>query len=313
MGETIDFDPAMRILLALDGSPSSLDARDLVAGLRWPPATAITIVAAFDVPIAWTTNGFMAGDWFTDAETALRRQAQEALAAMTGPLENRGWTIDQRVVQGRAATAIISAAEDVDADLIVLGSRGHGPIRSMLLGSVSAEVIGHTDRSVLVARGKQVSRALVATDGSDCTSILPDVLAEWGILRGLEAVVLSVAPADWPALGLMIGVYTLGDDSIQRQHEEELARHRAIAGQMAERLSGIGVAAQEHVQTGDAAHEILKAARDRHCDLIVTGSRCLHGVDRWLLGSVARNVVLHADASVLIIRARARSGIGNRS
>ena len=56
------------------------------------------------------------------------------------------------------------------------------------------------------------------------------------------------------------------------------------------------------VATGDAAHEILTAARERQADLIVTGSRCLHGVDRWLLGSVARNVVLHADASVLIVR-----------
>ena len=230
---------------------------------------------------------------------------------MREPLEKHGWTIDQRVVQGRAATAILSAATDVDADLIVVGSRGFGPIRSMLLGSVSAEVIGSADRSVLVARGITVSRALVATDGSDGTSALPDTLADWDILRGLEAVAISVAPVDSPAFELMVRLYTLGDQSIGRQREELLELHRGYAARLAERLSGAGISTVEMVTTGDAAHEILTAARERRADLIVTGSRSLHGVDRWLLGSVARNVVLHADGSVLIVRPKGSAGDGD--
>ena len=47
------------------------------------------------------------------------------------------------------------------------------------------------------------------------------------------------------------------------------------------------------------AHEIIAAAETNETDLVVTGSRCLHGLDRWLLGGVARNVLLHATASVL--------------
>ena len=66
----------MRILVALDGSPSSLAARDLVAGLRWPARTAITLVTVVDIPIAWAADGLaVGGDWFTNAEAALRRQA----------------------------------------------------------------------------------------------------------------------------------------------------------------------------------------------------------------------------------------------
>ena len=304
----------MRIVVALDGSPSSIVARDLVAGLRWPARTAITLVTAVDVPIAWAANGLAAGgDWFTDTEAALRRQAGETLTAMREPLEKRGWTIDQRVVHGRAATAILSIAEDVDAHLIVVGSRGHGPIRSMLLGSVSAEIIGGTDRSVLVARGTQVSRALVATDGSDCASAIPDVLAGWDILRGLEAVAISVAPVGSRAFELMVNLYTLGDESIDRRRKELLELHRGYAARLAERLTDAGISSVEMVATGDAAHEILTAARERRADLIVTGSRCLHGVDRWLVGSVARNVVLHADASVLIVRPKGSTGDGDAS
>ena len=71
---------------------------------------------------------------------------------------------------------------------------------------------------------------------------------------------------------------------------------------MAARLSEKGIPAQAEVRTGDEAQEIITAAAERHVDLIVTGSRCLHGLDRWLLGSVARNVLLHSGASVLIVR-----------
>ncbi len=304
----------MRILVALDGSPSSLTARDLVAGLRWPAKTAVTLMSAVDIPIAWAADGLApGGDWLADAEAALRQQAQETLTAMREPLEGRGWTIDDRVAEGRAATAILSAARDVDADLIVVGSRGLGPIRSMLLGSVSAEVVGRTDRPVLVARGPRVSRAVVATDGSDGASALVDVLARWGILRGLEAVAISVAPVDSPVFELMVSLYTLGGELFERQRKELLELHRGYAAQLAERLAESGIASVEMVATGDAAQEILTAASGRRADLIVTGSRGLHGVDRWLLGSVARNVVLHAGASVLIVRPKGPAEAATRA
>jgi nucleotide-binding universal stress UspA family protein len=235
------------------------------------------------------------------AEDMLLRQGEETLSLMREPLEKRGWTIDQRVVQGRAATAILATATDEDADLIVVGSRGLGQIRSMLLGSVSAEIIAGADRSILVARGTQVSRALFATDGSACATAIPDVLADWDILRGLEAVAISVAPVDSPAFELMVNLYTLGEPT-ERQRAELLELHRRYAAELAARLAEAGISSVDMVATGDAAHEILTAARERRADLIVTGSRCLHGVDRWLIGSVARNVVLHADASVLIVR-----------
>jgi nucleotide-binding universal stress UspA family protein len=221
---------------------------------------------------------------------------------MAAPLQDRGWAIERRVVKGRAANVVQAAADEVDADLIVLGSRGHGPIGSMLLGSVSAEVADQARRSVLVARGGAASRLLVATDGSECSGIIPGVLAEWDSFRDLPAVAVSVAPVDSPAFELMVSLYTLGDEPLQRQREELLERHREHAATMARGLAEIGIQAQAEVRRGDAAHEIIKAAADREADLIVTGSRCLHGLDRWLLGSVARNVVLHAHASVLIVR-----------
>jgi nucleotide-binding universal stress UspA family protein len=68
------------------------------------------------------------------------------------------------------------------------------------------------------------------------------------------------------------------------------------------------------VLAGDAAHEIIAAARRRGMDLVVTGTRGLRGV-RVILGSVARNVLLHAPCSVLVVRnsIRAASLVGNQA
>lgn len=294
----------MHILLALDGSPSSVRARDLVASLPWPAGTGLTLLTAYQVPAAWFPEAGMAGAWITGAEDALRTEAVDALAAMAVPLEGHGWTIDRKVVLGRPATVIREVADAIDADVIVLGSRGHGRIESMLLGSVSAEVADLARQSVLVARGERVARALVATDGSECAGAIPDRLAAWQALRGVPAVVLSVAPVSSPGFELMVKLYTLGSETMEGQEEQLLARYRGHADELAARLSAIGIPTDVEVRAGDAADEIVKAATERRADLIVTGSRCLHGIDRLLLGSVARNVIRHAHASVLIVRQR---------
>jgi nucleotide-binding universal stress UspA family protein len=292
----------MRIVLALDGSPSSIQARDLVAALPWPDDTTITLVTAFDVPVSWFMEVPAPSDWLTDAENGLRRQAGDALAELAGPLEGHGWTIEQRVAEGRAATEILATADDLGADLIVVGSRGRGPIGTMLLGSVSAEIASGSRRSVLVARGSEATRLLVATDGSSCSAGLPQALGDFGVFAGREAVALSVAPVDSPGFAMLVNLYTLGSEQTAATRDELLASHRGFAEDTARQLTDLGIRATAEARTGDAAHEIIAAAREHHADLIVTGSRCLEGVDRWFLGSVARNVLVHAEASVLVVR-----------
>jgi nucleotide-binding universal stress UspA family protein len=105
----------------------------------------------------------------------------------------------------------------------------------------------------------------------------------------------------------MVSLYTLGNETSERQREEVRELYREHATAMAQGLTAIGIQAQAEVRRGDAAHEIIKGAAEREADLIVTGSRCLHGLDRWLLGSVARNVLLHAHSSVLIVRRKGQA------
>nr|WP_273545378.1 universal stress protein [Sinorhizobium medicae] len=60
--------------------------------------------------------------------------------------------VDARVEPGDYAETILGVADEVDADLIVVGSRGLGGLRGLLVGSVSQKVVQHSDCSVLVVR-----------------------------------------------------------------------------------------------------------------------------------------------------------------
>jgi nucleotide-binding universal stress UspA family protein len=60
------------------------------------------------------------------------------------------------LLMGRPADRILAYADSVDADLIVIGSRGHGTLKNALLGSVSGGVLHHAKRPVLVVRGASV-------------------------------------------------------------------------------------------------------------------------------------------------------------
>jgi len=188
-------------------------------------------------------------------------------------------------------------------DLIVIGSRGHGPLATVLVGSVSTEVVDHAPCPVLVARRSAVHRLIVGADGSSSAQRAISALSTWPIFAGLPARVVSVAepPAGWAAsLGATFypGFWQVRDTTIdaRRGHLEQ------IADRACEDLARVGLAATSELREGDPAEELLHAAREDEADLIVVGSRGISALARLALGSVARKVLLHTDASVLVVR-----------
>jgi len=86
------------------------------------------------------------------ADAAIKQGALDTATEGTQRAAAAGLLAQPRIESrdGDVAAAILTAAADVDADLIVLGTRGRGGVKSLVLGSVSHAVVHHADRAVLV-------------------------------------------------------------------------------------------------------------------------------------------------------------------
>jgi nucleotide-binding universal stress UspA family protein len=214
-------------------------------------------------------------------------------------------SIERFLLRGRVASAIIDEAYDMAADLIVVGHRGHGPWESMLLGSVSAEVVDHAPCPVLVARDARTGPVVLADDGSLAARTAEDAITAWPILTGRPITVLSVAETGFPYTAAAApGLYDQTMTAYVADVEAARKECAAIAETTTARLRDAGMSVTAEVRDGDPAHEIVEYARERGAGLIVIGTRGHTGLKRIILGSVARNVLLHATCSVLIVRAR---------
>ena len=303
----------MRVLLAIDGSASSETARQLVDSLDWPGGTVIDVVAAVE-PTIFPLGSVGAPMEATPPDDALDAEPiGEIVKAAAVSLERPGRIVRRTVIRGRAASVLVQAAETSRAELIVVGSRGLGPVRTMLLGSISAEVVDHAPCPVLVVRRPTIGRVLLAVDGSPTAAAAVAFLSGARFLTGLPIEVLSVAAS---AANLPRVPRSGGSDVAIRSDETWAAARsgwsEAFAAAAAEQLLEDGVPARWSISHGDPAHEIIGAAEGFPCDLVVMGSRGLTGLARLLIGSVARNVLLHTSASVLIVREPQRVRVHER-
>lgn len=293
----------MRILLAVDGSTNADRAMEVVKATRWPRDSRLRVVTAVPdsgaLPIDWALGGSPGAH----AEAEPARHHLLALERAQRDLAAPGRAVEIVPLRGRPASVIVDEARAWDADLIVVGSRGRGVWRSMLLGSVSAEIVDHAPCPVLVVRGERIDPVLFADDGSEGARRAEAVLAGWPHVADSSVEVLSVVrphretprrlPADAPSELIDLTLDTI---------DEAYAAAQRVADEAAARLGAGGIATRATVAGGDPAEAIIDVASEHGRNLIVMGTRGHGGIAGLLLGSVARNVLLHAHCSVLVVR-----------
>ncbi len=297
----------MRILLAVDGSACSDRATDLVATLALPQDSLIRVVGAQQphadvMSLAWA-NGVDPGiDVGVDEEIDAHHM-RDAVQRVERALDRPGVSVEGFLLRGRAASAIVDEARGMEADLIVVGSRGHGTIATMLLGSTAAEVVDHAPCPVLVARTASLGPIAFADDGSTSARCAETILSQWPIFAGQHASVVTVAETAVPvAAAFTPGLYDQVLDSYSRSVDEARDSVRQEAGTSAGRLAIAGMITDPVALEGDPATELVRFATERRIGTIVMGTRGHTGLARLLLGSVARNVLIHAPCSVLVTR-----------
>ncbi|MBV9241693.1 MAG: universal stress protein [Acidobacteria bacterium] len=151
----------MKILIATDGSKygtAALErACDIAANM---PDSEVRIVTAYELPGPIATEPYISAPIYTQEIVDNLSTAAEAVVASARRTVVRNCPavpVNTAEARGKAATAIVDEAADWGADLIVVGSHGHGFWGRTLLGSVSDEVVHHAPCSVMVVRCAKVN------------------------------------------------------------------------------------------------------------------------------------------------------------
>ena len=302
----------MKILFATDGSKYSDNAARFLGRFKLSQIDEITVLHVIpDVPFPYS-GGLKA-----------LMQLGEELAPMiidetAGLLKDLRANVSTAVTTGHPANAIIAVGKRSDSDLIVMGSRGMKAIGSFLLGSVTRAVAINSAQSVLVVKplqGKQDGplKVIFATDGSACAEETEKILSLIPFYpeTSLSVVYVSLSPymdipdRFYPGMDERMKKIAEGMRLAETEHAEKVLDQ--AQARLREKFRNTAVL----IKNGDPSEQILQAAREARADIIALGSRGLRGVS-GMLGSVARNVLGHADCSVLVCMRGKEHACGSR-
>ena len=278
--------PFPKILVCTDGSPDSEGA--ITAALHLAKTTGSTV---FVLEVLFYLAGYEMQSPDTLAPPVVNLElmrvqetaARERLEAWKAEAAKEGVTLEPRIRTSPSAyEGILEEADESQPDLIIMGRHGYTGLTRLLMGSVTARVIGHSPVNVLVVpQGVPLSfeRLLMASDGS------PYSEAAW-------AEALALAGAMGSAL---IGVAVAASDRDIPTATNAVRNLEAAASQQ-------GIPVDTMIPMGRPEEGIVKAAEFKQASLIIVGSHGRTGLKRLLMGSVAERVIGQAKCPVLVVK-----------
>lgn len=258
------------VLAGFDGSVIAHDAVLWAATEAHGRGQPLTIARAYERPLL-TDVGLPddARAWHCDH--SLRVLADECRAA------HPELTVSTATRAGHPGQALAGLATKLDAGLVVLGSRGHGPIARLVLGSTAADLVHLLDRPVVVVRGAVgPGPVLLGLAGTDTDGQAIEFAFEFAARHGspLRAV--------------------HGDHHVRRP--EELAK---VLDPWRERFPTVDV--HTEVVSDKPAHALLE--RSEGARLLVVGSHHHNAAHRMLRGSISHATLYHAECPVAVVPA----------
>ncbi|MGA0010820.1 MAG: universal stress protein [Candidatus Nanopelagicales bacterium] len=284
------------VIVGYDGSEHSSIAVDWAAQEAASRRIPLTLVAATTVPLEGMRFGgsVLSPDAIDDLLERLRVAAERR--ADESRLTHSDLDIHVKVALGSPASVLVEAS--ANANLVVLGSRGMGGFRGLLVGSVGVQVASSAACPVVVIRKEPdpaASTIVVGIDGSPLSLAALDFAFEMADRRGWS--VRAVHAWEVPAYDVIAAPSGPPPFDVE---EFEAAEQRAFAESLAgQRERHPTVTVEEVVTKGQSARAILEASKD--AALIALGTRGRGEFLGALLGSVSQGVLHRAKVPVAVI------------
>ena len=297
------------LLAATDLSSSSLHAVDRGFQLAGQTGARYTVVHALELDPLSQWRELPGGD-ISALSRRIGDEARDALTRLVSdPNRNRGVSAAFRVESGMAASAVRRCADDVDADLLLLGAHGKGFLQRLLLGSTASRLVRTSKRPALVVKEPcraAYRRILVAVDFSPASGLAIELAQR--IAPGADLMLFHVCNVPFEGKLQYAGV---SDDVIHQYRTDAVAR---ALRQFDETAAAAGLSSTDYltrVQHGDITRRIISAEESSDCDLIVVGKHGTNVVEELLLGSVTSHVLSESRSDVLVVvDARAPASAG---
>ena len=285
---------AFRVLVATDGSRQARAAIETALQFPWPEASRARVVIARN-PRADHRQSILLD--------ALDRSAEDAAEKARRMLLPRWPDVEIVIADKAPVNAILDEAKRFAADVIVLGWRGHGSIRRVLMGSVSRGVVRGARSAVLVVRRPARGSTLVVgyDDSSTARRALSfvDTLApprggRVTLVNAVQLITAAPSPRVPGAAAIARGIRRINTER-QRTAKRDLSR-------AAKQLQRSGWRTQTKLTAGEPLRDLLRAVATARAHLLVVGARGSSGLRHLLLGSVAEGALTRSPVPVLVVR-----------
>jgi len=278
-----------KILVAIDGSESSRHALREAFKFAADEKCRVTVVSV--VP---HYEGDLGATWISNVQDAVEKPCKVALSEAEDMAKKEGVLVKTVCEEGEIYERIVDLADAENFDVIVMGRRGMSGLERALVGSVTARVIGHSRRDVLVVpEGTSIGwkSILFATDGSQYSAAATGKAIDFAKSYGSQLNVISVVDVTDEFIARAPGAL---DDLVKKA--------KGMVDNVKDKALSEGIKSEGMVKEGDAYKSIVDAAEKQKADVIIMGSHGRTGLKRLLMGSVTERVIGHAPCPVLVVK-----------
>jgi nucleotide-binding universal stress UspA family protein len=264
------------LLVCTDSSPDSQGALDGALALAQACGSKIYLLQVLEFNPEFEAQ---APEFVAQREDKIRAY-MESVKTVTSQL---GVPFEIRVRRGESAYAgIVEEALKIKPDMIIMGRRGGSRLFRLMMGNVTARVIGYAPFHVLVVpKGSPLAfkNILIASDGSPHSDAAWEEALYIARRVGSELTALSVA-----------------------RNEGELELAKAVVAELKTWADGAGKGLSSLVVMGRPYEVIIQVAKKNNMDLIVLGAMGKTGLESLLMGSVTERVIAQAPCAVLVVK-----------